>query len=44
VGLDEERSKPVNVGQQKRGLWQRLRQQLQFEFGMGGQPLWLFQP
>ena len=44
AGLDEEKSQPVELGREKRGFVQKLRQELQLQLAWGGQPLWLFRP
>ena len=44
ANLDPNNSSPVTLGKQKQGVLQKLRQQLQLELGLGGQPLWLYQP
>ncbi len=44
AGLDPKHSRPVTLGRQKQGFFQRLRQQFQLELGLGGQPLWLYRP
>ena len=44
AGLDEEKSQPVELGKERAGLVQKLRQELQLQLAWGGQPLWLFRP
>lgn len=44
AGVPPDRCRPATLGQPRRGLLQRLRQELAIVFGMAGQPLWLFHP
>ena len=44
AGLDEDKSQPVELGKERAGLVQKLRQELQLQLAWGGHPLWLFRP
>lgn len=44
AGVAPDRCRPHTLGQPRRGLLGRLRQELAVAFGMAGQPLWLFHP
>jgi protease-4 len=44
AGVPPDRCRPHTLGQPRRGLLARLRQEMTVAFGMAGQPLWLFHP
>jgi protease-4 len=44
AGVAPDRCRPRTLAEPRRGLLQRLRQEMTIVFGMAGQPLWLFHP